>query len=173
MQHRLVYDRKKITTSNMSGLTYFHVKYNKQSLRSYVKITYTIPMTGVHFRHGAQFRVYVKEPTVSGDIRISSTVSTAGVWHDGWDQIAPKSITVTGIDAGPHAKQREYYITIGNYGDSSATILINGVQHGSSQYQRHKYNGKYYMGASVLVEEIVLPTYNAQNIKNIDLKIES
>jgi hypothetical protein len=29
------------------------------------------------------------------------------------------------------------------------------------------------MGASVLVEEIVLPTYNAQNIKNIDLKIES
>ena len=171
MQHRLVYDRKKITTSNMSGLTYFHVKYNKQSLRSYVKITYTIPMTGVYFHRGAQFRVYVKEPTVSGDIRISSTVSTAGAYTGGWDRVVPKSITVTGIDAGPHAKQREYYITIGNYGNNNHNIMINGVEH--SSYQRHKYNGKYYMGASVLVEEIVLPTYNAQNIKNVDFKLES
>ena len=45
MQHKLILDKKKITTSNMNNnLKYFNVKYNKQSLRSYVKVTYSVPI---------------------------------------------------------------------------------------------------------------------------------
>ena len=65
---------------------------------------------------------------MTGDIRISSTVSTSGV-YGGWDKVVPKSITVTGIDAGPHAKQREYYLRISNYGNNNYNIMINGVEH--------------------------------------------
>ena len=134
---------------------YFPIDYNKKSNNSYVKITYTITLTG-HNCQGVQFRIYSAEKingeNITNERQISETHSMAGTWGEDIQRQAPKSITFTGIDT--RNDTNFYFVKIrnwtgpGDYRNNYDSIYINKLGIGS-------YNVD--LNSSFSIEEIVLP----------------
>jgi hypothetical protein len=134
---------------------YFPIDYNKKSNKSYVKITYTITLTG-HNCQGVQFRIYSAEKingeNITNERQISETHSMAGTWGEYIQRQAPKSITFTGIDT--RNDTNFYFVKIrnwtgpGDWKNNYGSIYINKVGIGNYSVD---------LNSSFSIEEIVLP----------------
>lgn len=138
---------------------YFKVNYTKKSKNSYVKITYTINLTGRN-DYGNQFRIFSENSDNPG--QISETHSMAGVWEPNWTNQIPKSVTITGIDTDKTKLEKTYFVKIGRFEDkffaptgnnNYGNIDING----QLSQEGHKYKKAGYLSSSCTIEEIVLP----------------
>ena len=154
---KTVFDSNIRTISSLNNKTvkYFNINYTKKVKDSYVKITYTISVSG-HNCQGNQFRLFSSDNGI--EKQISATHSLAGVWEGTWQKRVPKSINITGIDTSDKL-DRNYYIYIDNFqgpggwDNNKGSITVNG-QHDKTN---NKYNAEGYFKSSCTIEEVVLP----------------
>ena len=144
----------------------FAVKYNKQSTNSYVKVNYRLSVTGNNLHQGCTLKIYAKGTGNNKGTLISAT-GGAGVGEidHSWDEKAPMSIDITGIDYTPQAEQRQYYLKIRL---TNNDISINKVVH--TDWQGSSINDMGVLRSSVTVEEIVLPDFNKDNIESLEIR---
>ena len=137
---------------------YFNINYTKKSNNSYVKITYTINLSG-NTKTGIQFRIFsaqkLDSETINNERQISPTYGMAGVWNDYWQKCVPKSVTITGIDK--ENDKNLYYIKIDNYWEGTESPCKNIMINGQLEESIDKYNADGYFKSSCTIEEIVLP----------------
>jgi hypothetical protein len=160
---------------------HFKLKYTKKAHKSYVKIKYSIPITG-HMRLGVQFKLFsgkVDEYNrVISKQQISATHSTASIFSNGASGeglhcMVPVSIDIIGIDISDE-KDRIYFVVIDNYNndnearqeDNHGDVAVNDVLSYSFMllgrtrtlgYRGGKYNVPGYLRASCTIEEIMVP----------------
>ena len=163
--------KKKIPHNEIKDNKYFIVNYEKKAKNSFVKISYTITLTGRNYK-GNQFTIFKGKLDDSGNIinstQISVKTAMAGVYNGTWDQIIPKSITITGIDTDKSKEKTKYFVRIEKYADDNneghGDIKINGVLH--KDYQLKKYNNAGYLSSSCRIEEIMLPEGTNTTLSN-------
>ena len=158
---------------------HFKLKYTKKAQKSYVKIKYSIPITG-HMRLGVQFKLFsgkVDEYNrVISKQQISATHSTASIFSngaagEGLHCMVPVSIDIIGIDISDE-KDRTYFVVIDNYNndarneDNHGDLAVNDVLSYRASfgpiifvgnYRGKKYNVPGYLRASCTIEEIMAP----------------
>jgi len=149
---KTVIDTDKLTITDMDK-NYFNVSYNKKAKSSYIKIKYTITLTGNN-KVGNQFTIFSKKKNEDGgdiEYQISAKHSMAGVNSEGaWYLSVPKSINILGIDTYTSDNlEKNYFVRIG-FGDGEPKIGFNESNHA-------EYNIKGYLSSSCTIEEIVLP----------------
>lgn len=154
-------ERNIIDIGDLNGdVKHFKVKYNKKAKNSYVKITYTITLTG-HNNEGNQFRVYSSKDNFN---QISATHSHAGVWEGSYQKIVPKSSVVIGIDRSNEIGERDYYCKIdcaegAGYSNNRGRIVINAMEwntdHNDQHWKTDKYEKQGYLSSSCTIEEIM------------------
>ena len=142
--------KKNISYSSIdNNEKFFSVNYEKKANKSFVKISYTITLTGNNYK-GNQFTIF------KGDKQISVKTAMAGLWHGGWVKKIPKSITITGIDTDNTKGTQTYFVKIEKYsggnGNGQSDIYINGQLETAG-----KYNNDGYLSSSCTIEEIMVP----------------
>ena len=154
---KTVFDSNILGISSLNNKTqkYFNINYTKKVKDSYVKIKYTISVSG-HNNQGNQFRLFSSDNGI--EKQISATHSMAGVWDGEWQKRVPKSINITGIDTSDKL-DRNYYIYIDNFqgpggwNNNKGEITVNGQRNKTIS----KYNAEGYFKSSCTIEEVVLP----------------
>jgi hypothetical protein len=136
-----------------SNNKYFNVSYNKKAKNSYVKITYTITLTGNNDKSN-QFEVYSSD----NNKPLSAKHSVGGVSNSYWKLAVPKSIEVIGIDTSDNI-ERKYFIKSYNLG----SLKINGVNSNEDTRVHNIYRDAGYLSSSCTIEEIMVP--NKKNTK--------
>ena len=143
----------------------YNVKYNKQSTNSYVKVNYTLNVTGQDLYKGCQLKIYAKGTGNNEGTLIRATGGGAVGeldWH--WDEIAATALNVTGIDYTPQTEQRQYYLKIYL---TNNNLCVNNLF--KPEWQNFDINKLGHLRSSVTVEEIVLPDFNKDNIKSLEM----
>ena len=135
---------------------YFNVSYNKKAKNSYVKITYTITLSGYN-KNSNQFEVYSSD----NNKPLSAKHSVGGVRNDYWRKGIPKSIEVIGIDTSDNI-ERKYFIKSYNLG----SLKINGVNSTENNRVFNLYRAEGYLSSSCTIEEIMVPNKKKTNAES-------
>ena len=146
--------KETITIGDSKKSFFLKIKYNKLASKSYVKITYLFPMTGLHFRRGVSFKMYVNDNNNAKLISASS--ATSGAWNDGKDRYIADDAQVIGIDTTDEVGIREYGVEISfpegpKYHLKDNKVVINGMY----TYNSSNYNNADFV-ASCTIEEVTI-----------------